>query len=248
MPAPPSPRARSGFGMRGRAGVAILALLASMAAAFLLSLVLNEDTFVRPWSTRLWLGAAGILVLLGAAAAGGWIAFATRLARPFERLAGAARRMTGGATLVQIGPGYAPGEIGAVERAFDAMVETVVHQKAEIEEARRILDDAVSNLGEGVVLFDAEDRLVFCNERCLELFQPIRELMVPGARIDDLAKAHVERSAGKESPEARAERLTKSSPASGRARRTRSSSMMDGGCAVRIAPPRTAGRYAPSPT
>ncbi len=73
--------------------------------------------------------------------------------------------MTDGVTPVQLDPGYGPGQLGQAERAFDAMVETAVHQKLEIEEARRTLDEAISNLGDGLAFYDADERLVFCNEQ-----------------------------------------------------------------------------------
>ena len=91
--------------------------------------------------------AIAVLGLLGTTAAVAWVVFNISIARPFERLARAARRMTGGTMLVQVGPNYGPGELGQVERAFDAMAETVVHQKLEIEEARRTLDEAIRRLG-----------------------------------------------------------------------------------------------------
>ena len=73
--------------------------------------------------------------------------------------------------------------------AFDAMVETVVHQKAEAEEARRILDDAIHSLSEAVVLYDADERFVFCNRRCVELFEAIQSLdsVALAERLDRIA-------------------------------------------------------------
>ncbi len=191
---PPPSRERRPHVLHGRLIVALLVGSFAIAGTLLLSLVSGESFLSWPWSARQVIGLVGLFALLAAALATGWIVFAARLAQPVERLAAAARRMTGGATLVQIGPSYSPGEIGLVERAFDAMVETVVHQKAEAEEARRILDDAIHSLSEAVVLYDADERLVFCNRRCVELFGVISDLMVPGARFEDLTRALVERS------------------------------------------------------
>ena len=190
---PPRRPGRQVGALHGRLVAAFIAGSFLVAGVLLLSLVSGESFLGWPWSVQQVIGLAGLLALLAAAVATGWIVFAARLAQPVERLAAAARRMTGGATLVQVGPHYSPGEIGIVERAFDAMVETVVHQKAEAEEARRILDDAIRSLSEAVVLYDAGERLVFCNERSYELFHPIRHLMVPGARLEDLVRALVER-------------------------------------------------------
>jgi PAS domain S-box-containing protein len=206
---PPSPRARPPSALERRFVVIAVAAAAVLAGVVLLSLVLNEDVLAWPWPARLWIGGAGIAVLLGAAAAVGWLVMSTRLTRSFERLIHAARQMTRGATLVQVGPAYSAGEVGLVERAFDAMVETAVHQKADIEEGRRILEDAVGSLGEGLVLYGADDRLVFSNERYLELFAPVRDLLVAGARIEDVIEAYVERTSDDAGPEHRAEGAAK---------------------------------------
>ncbi len=192
--------------LHGRLVTAFLVGSFAIAGVLLLSLVSGESFLRWPWSAQQVIGLVGLLALLAAAVATGWIVFAASLAQPVERLAAAARRMTGGATLVQVGPQYSPGEIGVVERAFDAMVETVVHQKAEAEEARRILDDAIRNLSEAVVAYDAGERLVFCNERSYELFHPIRELMVPGAPMEDLVRALVRRTDEEASAAAQLER------------------------------------------
>jgi len=154
---------------------------------------------------RLALGVVTIAFLVASATLAGWLVLSARYAHSFERLADAAQRMTRGATIVQIGPTYSPGEIGRVERAFDAMVETVVHQKAVIEESRRSLEEAVSSLGEGLALYDPDGRFVFCNERYYELFPSVRDLLVPGGWIDDIVGAYVERTTQGESPESQAE-------------------------------------------
>ena len=206
MPPLKGPAGRSSE-WRGRLVAVFLVVSLLIASLLFLSLVSGESVFVWPWPSRLTIGVVGLVALLAAAVATGWIVFAVRLAQPVERLANAARRMTGGATLVQIGPNYSGGEIGQVERAFDAMVETVVHQKLEIEEASRILDDAINSLSEAVVLYDAEERLVFCNRRSQTLLAPLRDLLVPGARFEDLVRAHIERAGEEASDDLQAEQL-----------------------------------------
>ena len=195
----PRPPVRPGFGLCRRTLVVVLAPLMLLAALLLLARVLDEAAFVAR--------AAAIVVLLAVAAAAAWFVFTASIARPFERLAQAARRMTEGAAVAPLGPGYGPGALGQVERAFDAMAETVARRGIEAEKARRILDEAVSGFGDGLALYDAEERLVLCNEKCRELLAPIGELMVPGTRIEDLARAHVASAAGALEPRRREERL-----------------------------------------
>ena len=75
--------------------------------------------------------------------------------------------------------------------------------KAEAEarlQAQVQLTDAIKSLDEGFALFDAEDRLVVCNAKYKELFFPgAEENVTPGARFEDLVRAHAR--SGK-SPEA----------------------------------------------
>jgi PAS domain S-box-containing protein len=52
---------------------------------------------------------------------------------------------------------------------------------------------AISSITDGFVLYDAEDRLVICNQRYRELFPLIADLMSPGARFADLIRTAVER-------------------------------------------------------
>ena len=199
MKTEPGPSARPGFGLRARILAVVIIPLVLLAALLLLFRVLDEIAFA--WRV------AAILSLLGVAAAGAWFVFTISVARPFERLARAARQMTGGAMLVQVGPNYGPGELGQVERAFDAMVETAVHQKIEIEEARRTLDEAINSLGDGLALYDADERLVFCNEQMRALYGPIGHLMIPGVRLEDLARAQIQQTGAALSSEQQVERL-----------------------------------------
>ncbi|MBM3534205.1 MAG: PAS domain S-box protein [Alphaproteobacteria bacterium] len=191
-------------GWRGLA-VIFLSMAAALSGAFLLTLILNGGALGWPWTMRALLGLASIGILAGSAAAAGWLVLSGRHAQSFERLTQAAQRMTRGATIVQIGPDYAQGEVGIVERAFDAMVETTVHQKTEIEESRQILEEVVSSLGEGLALYDPDGRFIFCNPRYYELFPSVRDLLVPGVWIDDILGTYVERTAAGESPESRAD-------------------------------------------
>ncbi len=55
-------------------------------------------------------------------------------------------------------------------------------------EARRRLEDALSVLPDGFVYFDADDRLVMCNDRYREFYPLSAEAMVPGARFEDILR------------------------------------------------------------
>ena len=59
---------------------------------------------------------------------------------------------------------------------------------AEVQ-ARSQLVDAIDSMADGVVIFDAEDRLVTFNERYRETYAGVADLLIPGTRFEDLARA-----------------------------------------------------------
>jgi len=67
------------------------------------------------------------------------------------------------------------------------MVEAL--QKAERAEA--LLRDAVESIAEGFVIFDRDDRFVMCNEIYRQTYTYGGELLVPGARFEEVARAIV---------------------------------------------------------
>jgi PAS domain S-box-containing protein len=65
-----------------------------------------------------------------------------------------------------------------------------VESEAEAAEARRQLDDAIESLHEGFALFDAEDRLVVCNEQYKSFFVPGNEdAVTPGTTFRAMIEA-----------------------------------------------------------
>jgi two-component system, cell cycle sensor histidine kinase and response regulator CckA len=59
--------------------------------------------------------------------------------------------------------------------------------------ADRLLHDAVDSISEGFVIFDADDRLVMCNEAYRQMYPEIADLMVPGASFEEILRAGVAR-------------------------------------------------------
>lgn len=53
-------------------------------------------------------------------------------------------------------------------------------------DAQRLLVEALGNSRDGVALYDSGNLLITCNERYRQLLSPIRDMIVPGARFDDL--------------------------------------------------------------
>ena len=59
------------------------------------------------------------------------------------------------------------------------------------ESAER-LHDVIEALPEGFAMFDPDDRLLLCNTRFREMYRPIADMWVPGARFVDLLRAGVD--------------------------------------------------------
>jgi PAS domain S-box-containing protein len=61
--------------------------------------------------------------------------------------------------------------------------------KAELARARTQLADAVESLDAGLVMFDADERLVICNERFRAMYPALADLMTPGATYEAIIRA-----------------------------------------------------------
>ncbi len=79
------------------------------------------------------------------------------------------------------------GFLGYRGAAADISDEVEADRRLRRSEARFL--DAAASMSEGFALFDAEDRLVMCNERYREVLAPIAGVVVPGARFEDVLRA-----------------------------------------------------------
>ncbi len=71
---------------------------------------------------------------------------------------------------------------------------TIEHRsKQELEEYKRILHSAMDALDEAFVIYDQEDRLLYCNEKYRAFYQTSADLIVPGARFEDIVRTGAER-------------------------------------------------------
>ncbi|TFH55385.1 MAG: HAMP domain-containing protein, partial [Candidatus Zixiibacteriota bacterium] len=134
----------------------------------------------------------GILVLLVV-----WLYVRHNLGARLTALSSGMLAIAGGNLKAQIPPGGGD-EIGRMAEALTVFRDTAVEVEdknlREIAEARRRLTDAIESISEGFSLYDAEDRLVVCNNRYREVFYPgIADIIVPGASFESFARAVAER-------------------------------------------------------
>lgn len=60
--------------------------------------------------------------------------------------------------------------------------------KERAEQAETLLRDAVDSMSEGFVIYDKENRFVMCNERYRRTYPEGADLLVPGARFEDILR------------------------------------------------------------
>jgi len=73
----------------------------------------------------------------------------------------------------------------------DITIEIATRRKQ--QEAEAHLRNAIEAISEGLVMFDAEDRLILCNSKYRELFSLTADLWVPSAKFEDIIRAGLER-------------------------------------------------------
>jgi signal transduction histidine kinase len=73
--------------------------------------------------------------------------------------------------------------------AIHADITDLKAAQAAAEAAEQLLRDAVDGISEGFVIYDADDRLVMCNQRYRDLYSGNAGLIVPGARFEDIVRA-----------------------------------------------------------
>lgn len=121
---------------------------------------------------------------------------------PLRRLLAAMREITGGNLSADLPtPGH--DEIGAMTRTLglfrDSLAERerlAVAREAADREVMRVqqqLTEAIEAISEGFALFDADDRLVICNERYRQMYARINFDIVPGRSFAEITE-HVARS------------------------------------------------------
>jgi diguanylate cyclase (GGDEF)-like protein len=64
---------------------------------------------------------------------------------------------------------------------------------AERSRARAVLDSAIESMSDGFVMWDADDRLVLCNQQFRDMYELSADFIQPGARFEDIIRGGAER-------------------------------------------------------
>ncbi len=70
----------------------------------------------------------------------------------------------------------------------DATARVTAERKAQA--AQDQLAEAIETLSEGFILYDADDRIVVCNQKYREIFAPLSEMLAPGVHVADWSRAY----------------------------------------------------------
>jgi len=129
------------------------------------------------------------------------------IVRPIKAITGAMRQLSSGNTGVEVGYRDRHDEIGQMVEAINVFRKTTIEMRAleveslenearslrEIKEARTRLTDAIETISEGFSLYDAEDKLIVCNNRYKNLFASHADVMEPGTPFETIIRTAVER-------------------------------------------------------
>ena len=89
------------------------------------------------------------------------------------------------------------GSLGLLLTALALALHLALRQREKVEaermRARAVLERAIETMPDGFVMFDAEDRLVVCNQRYLELYAVSAPFIRPGARFADIIREGAKR-------------------------------------------------------
>src|SRR5215472_9606965 len=77
-----------------------------------------------------------------------------------------------------------------LRRSAKAALSAATHARAR-EQAENLLADALGYIEDGFIIFDADDRMVICNEQLKRMYPHLAELMVPGTRFEDMLRIAV---------------------------------------------------------
>jgi PAS domain S-box-containing protein len=169
-----------------------------------LSIALTDTSLRAAAQDRLFLAVGLAAILLVSVVVSALIANRRTIGIPLERLLESITRSRHGESRQAV-DWQSNDEIGAVVTAFNEMQQRqqayeqelkdarntlelrVEERTRELDQARRILVDAIESISEGFSLYDHEDRLVLSNSRYRKLLYPgLEDVIVPGMQFEEI--------------------------------------------------------------
>lgn len=92
-------------------------------------------------------------------------------------------------------------EFGGTEYNFAVIRDLTLRKQAEeqVQRSAAMLRGAIDAVDEAFVLFDSDDRLVYCNTKYVELYPDMHDVLVPGVSFEDLIRLGAARGLYRES-------------------------------------------------
>ena len=132
--------------------------------------------------------------------AGAWLLAEFGIRFQISRIARMAARLGVGDLSARVLPPYPKGELGSLMTVLNDTASSLEHQRQDIERLnlkldhsqrlevleRQRLETAVNNIPQSLLLYDAEERIVVCNQRYLDMYGLSAEVVKPGCSFRDL--------------------------------------------------------------
>ena len=84
----------------------------------------------------------------------------------------------------------AKGELGELVNSFNNMAASLQQQSVDLRRANTRLDAAMSNMSQGLCMFDADKRLVISNDRFRQMYNLTKKEVEPGTPLAQLLQSH----------------------------------------------------------
>lgn len=72
-------------------------------------------------------------------------------------------------------------------------VTQIVSMRGEVQRSAELLRGAIDTMDEAFVVYDRDDRLVFCNDRYRNLYATVADVLLPGTRFEDILRTGLAR-------------------------------------------------------
>ena len=132
--------------------------------------------------------------------AGVWMLVEVGIRFQISRIVAMAGRLGAGDLSARVPPPYPRGELGSLMTVLNGTAASLERQRHDIEDLnqklrqsqhlgmleKQRLDIALDNMTQGLLLFDASERVVICNERYLEIYGLSRDMVPEGCSFREL--------------------------------------------------------------